>query len=111
KAQKVRRLISDDFRRAFTEVDVILGPTTPTPAFKIGEKTDDPVSMYLSDIYTIAVNLAGLPGMSIPAGFVNNLPVGLQLVGNYFAEEKLLNVAHKYQQVTNWHLQIPKDFD
>jgi aspartyl-tRNA(Asn)/glutamyl-tRNA(Gln) amidotransferase subunit A len=106
-AQKVRTLISDDFKKAFEEVDFILGPTTPTPAFKIGEKSDDPVSMYLSDIYTIATNLAGLPGISIPAGFVNNLPVGLQLTGKHFDEGLLLNAAHLYQQETDWHQQIP----
>lgn len=108
KAQKIRRLISDDFRKAFAEVDVIMGPTAPTIPFKIGEKSNDPVSMYLSDIYTIAVNLAGLPGMSIPAGFVNKLPVGLQLIGNYFEEAKLLNIAHQYQCATDWHNQSPE---
>ncbi|MFI4937685.1 MAG: Asp-tRNA(Asn)/Glu-tRNA(Gln) amidotransferase subunit GatA [Candidatus Berkiellales bacterium] len=107
KAQKVRKLISDDFKRAFEQVDFLLGPTTPTPAFKIGEKVDDPVSMYLSDIYTIATNLAGLPGLSIPAGFIDDLPVGLQLTGKHFDEATLLNAAHKYQQETNWHQQIP----
>ena len=86
KAQKIRRLIRDDFANAFKKVDVILSPTSPTPAFKLGEKTNDPVSMYLSDIYTIAVNLAGLPGISIPAGFVNDLPIGMQLIGNLFGE-------------------------
>jgi aspartyl-tRNA(Asn)/glutamyl-tRNA(Gln) amidotransferase subunit A len=110
KAQKIRRLICDDFRRAFTEVDIILGPTSPTIAFKLGEKAQDPVSMYLSDIYTIATNLAGLPGISIPAGFTQELPVGLQLIGNYFAEARLLNVAHRYQQVTDWHQRIPEAF-
>lgn len=110
-AQKIRRLISEDFKNAFQEVDVILGPTAPAPAFKIGEKSSDPVSMYLSDIYTIAVNLAGLPGMSIPAGFVNDLPVGLQLISNYFTEAKLLNIAHQYQQATEWHQQIPAQFN
>lgn len=110
KAQKIRRLISDDFRSAFEEVDVIMGPTTPTPAFKIGEKADDPVTMYLSDIYTIATNLAGLPGISIPAGFVDGLPVGLQIIGSYFDEARLLNVAHRYQQATDWHLQLPEAF-
>jgi aspartyl-tRNA(Asn)/glutamyl-tRNA(Gln) amidotransferase subunit A len=108
KAQKVRRLISDDFKRAFQEVDVIMGPTAPSVAFRFGEKTADPVAMYLSDIYTIAVNLAGLPGMSIPVGFSNKLPVGMQIIGNYFAEERLLNVAHRYQQVTDWHAQAPE---
>ncbi|UCE88443.1 MAG: Asp-tRNA(Asn)/Glu-tRNA(Gln) amidotransferase subunit GatA [Pseudomonadota bacterium] len=111
KAQQVRRLISDDFRRAFEHVDVLVGPTTPTPAFRIGEKADDPVSMYLSDIYTIAVNLAGLPGISVPAGFADGLPVGLQIIGNYFDEARLLNVAHRYQQITDWHRQIPPGFE
>lgn len=110
KAQKIRRLICDDFNQAFKDVDVILSPTTPTPAFKLGEKTTDPISMYLSDIYTIAVNLAGLPGISIPAGFVNNLPIGLQLIGNLFGEAKLLNVAHQYQKVTDWHTRMPEGF-
>lgn len=111
KAQQIRRLISDDFKRAYQEVDVIMGPTAPSVAFRFGEKSGDPVSMYLSDIYTIAVNLAGLPAMSIPAGFSNNLPVGLQLIGDYFAEERLLNAAHRYQQATDWHRQAPKDFN
>ncbi len=110
KAQKIRRLISDDFKQAFNKVDVIMAPTTPTVAFNIGEKLDDPITMYLSDINTIAVNLAGLPGMSIPAGFSQNLPVGLQIIGNYFDESRLLNVAHQYQQVTGWHSDMPKDF-
>jgi len=107
KAQKIRHLISDDFKRAFEKVDVIMGPTTPTTAFKIGEKTNDPVTMYLSDIYTIAVNLAGLPGMSVPAGFANGMPVGLQIIGNYFDESRLLNVAHQFQQITDWHTKTP----
>ncbi len=110
KAQKVRRLIRDDFLRAFEQVDVIMSPTTPAPAFRLGEKIDDPITMYLSDIYTIAVNLAGLPGMSIPAGFVNGLPVGLQIIGNHFDEARLLNVAHRYQQVTDHHLQGPAPY-
>jgi len=110
-AQKIRRLISDDFRRAFTDVDVIMGPTTPTVAFDFGAHSNDPVAMYLSDIYTIAVNLAGLPAMSIPAGFVDGMPVGLQLIGDYFAEQRLLNVAHRYQQQTDWHQQVPEGFD
>ena len=110
KAQQARRLIRDDFVHAFEDVDVIMGPTSPTTAFKLGEKADDPVTMYLSDIYTIAVNLAGLPGMSVPAGLVDNLPVGLQLIGNYFDEGRLLNVAHQYQQVTDWHRQVPPSF-
>ncbi len=111
KAQKLRRLISDDFKNAYKEVDVIMGPTSPTVAFNLGEKTDDPVTMYLSDIYTIAVNLAGIPGMSIPVGFVGQRPVGLQLMGNYFDEARLLNIAHQYQQATDWHLRAPKGFE
>ena len=110
KAQQLRHLISDDFARAFEEVDVIMGPTSPTVAFNLGEKSSDPVSMYLSDIYTIAVNLAGLPGLSIPAGFVGSRPVGLQIIGNYFNEARLLNVAHRFQQVTDWHLRAPQPF-
>ncbi len=110
KAQQCRRLISDDFRKAYEKVDVIMGPTAPSVAFNIGEKTDDPVSMYLSDIYTIAVNLAGLPGMSIPVGLADGRPVGLQIIGNYFEEPRLLNVAHQYQLVTDWHQQIPPGF-
>lgn len=109
KAQKIRRLISDDFKAVFNQVDVIMGPTAPTTAFKLGEKTDDPLTMYLSDIYTIAVNLAGLPGMSVPAGFVNNLPVGLQLIGNYFDEQKLLNIAHQFQLNTDFHTKLAVD--
>jgi len=110
KAQKIRQLISSDYVKAFEQVDVIMGPTAPNTAFKIGELSDDPIAMYLSDIYTIAANLAGLPGMSIPAGFANNLPVGLHMVGNYFAEAKLLNVAHQYQVNTDWHQQVPEGF-
>jgi len=108
KAQQLRRMIKDDFQQAFGDVDLILGPTTPEVAFEIGAKTDDPVSMYLQDIYTISVNLAGLPGMSIPVGFVDGLPVGMQLIGNYFDEAGLLNAAHSYQQVSDWHLQVPE---
>ncbi len=110
KAQKVRRLISEDFRQAFSEVDVIMGPTTPTPAFALGDKAGDPLEMYLSDIYTISVNLAGLPGMSIPAGFSEGLPVGLQLIGDYFSEARLLNIAHRFQQATDWHRRIPEGY-
>jgi aspartyl-tRNA(Asn)/glutamyl-tRNA(Gln) amidotransferase subunit A len=106
-AQRIRRLIANDFVEAFKVCDVIMGPTSPSTAFKLGEKAADPVQMYLSDIYTIAVNLAGLPGMSVPCGFVGGLPVGLQLIGNYFAEAQLLNVAHRYQQATDWHQQRP----
>ena len=111
KAQQIRQLISDDFRKAFEQVDVIMGPTSPDVAFGLGEKTDDPVTMYLNDIYTIAVNLAGLPGMSVPAGFVRDMPVGLQIVGNYFDEARLLNVAHRFQQETDWHSRMPSDFE
>ncbi len=110
KAQQLRRLISDDFKKAFAEVDVIMGPASPTTAFKIGEKSDDPVAMYLSDIYTIAVNLAGLPGISTPAGFVNGMPTGLQIIGNHFEEARLLNIAHQYQLRTDWHRQVPENF-
>jgi aspartyl-tRNA(Asn)/glutamyl-tRNA(Gln) amidotransferase subunit A len=108
KAQQCRRLIADDFRRAFEQVDVIAGPTAPAPAFLLGEKVDDPVQMYLNDIYTIAVNLAGLPGMSIPCGFSGGLPVGLQLIGPHFAEGRLLNFAHAFQQATDWHARTPE---
>ena len=111
KAQQLRQLISDDFRRAFETVDLIMGPTAPTTAFRLGEKADDPVTMYLSDIYTIAANLAGLPGMSIPVEPADGLPVGLQMIGNYFAEARLLNVAHRLQQVTDWHLRAPPGFE
>jgi aspartyl-tRNA(Asn)/glutamyl-tRNA(Gln) amidotransferase subunit A len=107
KAQQIRRLIAQDFTEAFKKCDVIMGPTAPSTAFKAGEKADDPVAMYLQDVYTIATNLAGLPGMSIPAGFSNGLPVGLQLMGNYFDEARMLDVAHAYQQVTDWHTQMP----
>ena len=110
KAQQIRRLIKNDFVNAFAEVDVILGPTTPNPAWKLGEKSADPVSAYLEDIYTITANLAGIPGLSMPAGFVDGLPVGVQLLGNYFQEGRLLNVAHQYQQVTDWHRQAPTGF-
>ncbi|MBI4357036.1 MAG: Asp-tRNA(Asn)/Glu-tRNA(Gln) amidotransferase subunit GatA [Gammaproteobacteria bacterium] len=109
KAQKVRQLIRQDFQKAFETVDIILGPTTPTPAFKLGDKIQDPISMYLSDIYTIAVNLAGLPAISIPAGFIGHLPVGVQMIANYFKEDRLLNFAHQYQQVTDWHKKRPKE--
>jgi aspartyl-tRNA(Asn)/glutamyl-tRNA(Gln) amidotransferase subunit A len=112
KAQQIRRLIAQDFEEAFKHCDVIMGPAAPSTAFKAGEKVDDPVAMYLQDIYTISTNLAGLPGMSIPAGFSAGedgkaLPVGLQIIGNYFDEARMLNVAHQYQQVTGWHTIIP----
>ncbi|WP_341917283.1 Asp-tRNA(Asn)/Glu-tRNA(Gln) amidotransferase subunit GatA [Hydrocarboniphaga effusa] len=109
-AQKVRRLIYEDFRRAFESVDLVLGPTATDVAFKLGEKSDDPVSMYLNDIYTIAANLAGIPAMSLGCGFVDGLPVGLQLMGNFFDEGRLLNAAHQYQQATDWHQQSPAAF-
>ncbi len=108
KAQQLRRLIAQDFKQAFSQCDVIMGPAAPGTAFKTGEKTDDPVAMYLEDIYTIAVNLAGLPGMSVPAGFSNGLPVGLQIIGNYFDEARMLNIGHAYQQVTDWHTRMPE---
>ena len=112
RAQKLRRLIAQDFTEAFKQCDVIMGPTSPTTAFKLGEKAADPVQMYLSDIYTIAVNLAGLPGMSIPCGFDGaGLPVGLQIIGNYFSEARMLNVAHQYQMTTDWHARVPKVVD
>lgn len=112
KAQQIRRLIAQDFVEAFKQCDVIMGPAAPSTAFKAGEKVDDPVAMYLQDIYTISTNLAGLPGMSVPAGFATSedgkaLPVGLQIIGNYFDEARMLNVAHQYQQVTDWHNQAP----
>ncbi len=107
KAQQIRRMIQQDFVNVLNEVDVIMGPTTPQPAFKLGEKSSDPVSMYMEDIFTLSLNLAGLPGISVPCGQTNGLPVGLQIIGNYFAESKLLNVAHQFQQATDWHKQIP----
>jgi aspartyl-tRNA(Asn)/glutamyl-tRNA(Gln) amidotransferase subunit A len=110
KAQKVRALITADFLRAFGEVDLLLGPTTPTVAFGLGDKTSDPVTMYLNDTYTIGANLAGLPAMSIPCGFASGLPVGLQLIGPHFGEARLLNAAHRYQQETDWHLQAPAGY-
>lgn len=108
KAQKLRRLIAQDFAEAYQHCDVIMGPTTPTVAFNLGEKSADPIQMYLSDIYTSAANLTGMPAMSIPVGFgENNRPVGLHIIGNYFKEAQLLNVAHQYQMVTDWHLKSP----
>ena len=108
KAQQVRQLIQQDFSDAFKSVDLIMGPTCPSPAFKFGAKGDDPVAMYLEDIYTIATNLAGLPGMSVPCGMVEEKPVGLQIIGNYFDEARMLNVAHQFQEITNWHNQAPE---
>ena len=110
KAQQVRQLIADDFRKAFAGVDVIAGPTTPTPAFKLGDKTDDPITMYLNDIYTIGANLAGLPGISVPCGLVDDLPVGLHLVGPHFGEETLLRLRAPVPATTDWHDACPEDF-
>ena len=110
KAQRVRALIAEDFRRAFAVVDVLVSPTTPTPAFEIGAKMNDPVTMYLNDIYTIGANLAGLPAVSVPCGFVNALPVGMQIIGSHFSEEGLLNVAHRYQRETDWHQRSPEGY-
>ncbi|MGY8834592.1 MAG: Asp-tRNA(Asn)/Glu-tRNA(Gln) amidotransferase subunit GatA [Pseudomonadales bacterium] len=107
KAQRIRRLIKNDFARALAQVDVIMGPVAPTPAFDLGSNTKDPVAMYLEDIYTLSANMAGIPAMSAPAGFVNGRPVGLHIMGNYFNEARLLNIAHQYQQITDWHLQTP----
>jgi aspartyl-tRNA(Asn)/glutamyl-tRNA(Gln) amidotransferase subunit A len=111
KAQQVRQLIAEDFRKAFENVDIIAGPTAPTPAFELGAKTDDPITMYLNDIYTIGANLAGLPGLSVPCGFVDDLPVGLHLVGHHFAEQVILNCAYAYQQDTDWHTRCPEAFE
>jgi aspartyl-tRNA(Asn)/glutamyl-tRNA(Gln) amidotransferase subunit A len=110
KAQKVRALITADFQRAFGEVDLLLGPTAPTPAFGLGDKTEDPITMYLNDIYTIGANLAGLPAMSLPCGFAGQLPVGVQLIGPHFGEPRLLAAAHRFQQETDWHLKSPAGF-
>ena len=110
RAQKVRRLIRADFSRAFKDVDVIMGPTSPETAFKLGAKADDPVNMYMADVFTIAVNLAGLPALSMPSGFINGLPAGTQVIGNYFQEGRILNVAHRYQMATDWHQQAPGGF-
>lgn len=109
-AQKVRRMIADDFQQAFKQCDVIAGPAAPTTAWKIGEHGDDPVADYLADIFTLPASLAGLPGMSVPAGFDGGMPVGLQLIGNYFGEAKLLNAAHRFQQATDWHSRTPEGF-
>ena len=109
KAQKIRKIISNEFEYAFKEVDLILGPTTPDTAFKLGEKTNDPIAMYLSDVFTVSTNLAGLPAMSIPMGFKNNLPLGLQIIGNHFDESKILSLAHHYQNLTDWHTKSPQE--
>jgi len=110
KAQRVRQLINADFIRAFQSVDVLIGPTTPTPAFEIGAKTADPITMYLNDIYTIGANLAGLPAASVPCGFVGALPVGLQVVGPHFSEARVLAVAHAFQRATDWHTRVPQGY-
>ena len=110
KAQKVRQLIANDFARAFGEVDLLVGPTTPTVAFELGVKDDNPVTMYLNDIYTIGANLAGLPAISLPCGFAHGLPAGMQFIGPQFAEELLLNVAHRYQSATDWHARAPAGY-
>jgi aspartyl-tRNA(Asn)/glutamyl-tRNA(Gln) amidotransferase subunit A len=110
KAQRVRQLINADFTRAFGSVDVLMGPTTPTPAFAIGAKTSDPITMYLNDIYTIGANLAGLPAVSIPCGFVQELPVGLQIVGPHFSEARVLNAAHAFQRASDWHTRVPQGY-
>jgi aspartyl-tRNA(Asn)/glutamyl-tRNA(Gln) amidotransferase subunit A len=109
-AQKVRRMIADDFQQAFGQCDVIAGPAAPTTAWKLGEHGGDPVADYLADIFTLPASLAGLPGMSVPAGFDGGMPVGLQLIGNYFGEAKLLNAAHRFQQATDWHSRTPEGF-
>jgi aspartyl-tRNA(Asn)/glutamyl-tRNA(Gln) amidotransferase subunit A len=111
KAQRVRQLISQDFDAAFTQVDVLMGPTSPTTAFALGAKTSDPITMYLNDIYTIGANLAGVPGMSIPCGFAGALPVGLQILGPHFSEARMLNVAHMYQRETDFHRRIPQGWE
>ncbi len=111
KAQRARRKIRDDFIAAFGRVDAILGPVSPTTAFRLGEKSDDPVKMYLSDVYTIAINLAGLPGLALPAGFSDELPVGMQLIGNHFSEASLLALGHRYQRETDWHRRVPPGFE
>jgi len=111
KAQRVRRLIRTELQEALKKVDVIAAPTAPSTAFRVGEHVSDPVQMYLSDIYTVSVNLAGLPALTVPAGFRAGLPVGLQLIGNYFGEGRILNVAHRFQQATDWHTRVPKGFE
>ena len=110
KAQKIRKIISNEFENAFKEVDLILGPTAPDTAFKLGEKTNDPIAMYLSDVFTVSTNLAGLPAMSIPMGFKNKLPLGLQIIGNHFDESKILALAHHYQKLTDWHTKVPGEY-
>jgi aspartyl-tRNA(Asn)/glutamyl-tRNA(Gln) amidotransferase subunit A len=108
-AQRIRRIIAADFQTAFAQCDLILGPVTPDVAWKFGEKSNDPLQMYLADIYTLSTNLAGLPAMSVPCGFSQDLPIGMQLIGNYFSEARLLQVAHQFQQATDWHLRQPSE--
>ena len=108
-AQRIRRIIAADFQAAFSKCDLILGPVTPDVAWKLGEKSKDPLQMYLADIYTLSTNLAGLPAMSVPCGFSQNLPIGMQLIGNYFSEARLLQIAHQFQQTTDWHLRQPSE--
>jgi aspartyl-tRNA(Asn)/glutamyl-tRNA(Gln) amidotransferase subunit A len=107
RAQQVRTLVARDYQNAFEQVDVIVGPTTPTVAFKIGEKIDDPLAMYLNDVYTVPANLAGIPGVSVPCGFADGLPIGLQILGRHFDEGTILRAAHAYQSATDWHLRRP----
>jgi len=107
KAQKIRQIIASEFTEAFKDVDLILGPTAPDSAFKLGEKTNDPIAMYLSDIFTVSANLAGIPAMSIPMGFKNNMPLGLQIIGNHFDESKILSLANHFQNLTDWHKKKP----
>jgi aspartyl-tRNA(Asn)/glutamyl-tRNA(Gln) amidotransferase subunit A len=107
KAQKIRTLIKEEFEEAFKKYDALITPTSPTAAFKIGEKTDDPVQMYLSDVCTLPINIAGVPAISIPAGFSEGLPTGLQLIGNFFDEQKILQIAYAYEQTTDWNMKLP----
>jgi len=111
RALKIRRIIRDNFLQAFNDVDYIFAPTSPSTAFSIGEKTSDSLDMYLSDIYTTSVNLSGLPAASIPVGLANNLPVGMQIIGNYFSDDNILNIANLFQAKTDWHKRIPEEFD
>ena len=111
KAQRVRRLIRDDFMKALDQTDALIAPVSPTTAFQIGEKTSDPVTMYLSDVYTVAVNLAGLPGLAVPSGFIAHKPLGIQLIGRHFDESTLFKLAHRYQQQTDWHKAMPKQYE
>jgi aspartyl-tRNA(Asn)/glutamyl-tRNA(Gln) amidotransferase subunit A len=109
KAQQVRTLIARDYTQAFQHVDALVGPTCPTTAFRIGDKVDDPLAMYLNDVYTVPANLAGIPGISIPCGFADGLPIGLQILGKHFDETTVLSIAHAYQQTTEWHQERPRN--